>query len=136
MSNEPKTGGRYVEVPREAIIGRLEKAGFVREERSGEVTYSRRHDRDDRLKVIVYTSIAENAATGRGCGEDAIRVVALFSWTRRDETEPRRKKLYTGRVFRVTSVDGVLDRMMERARDAYAACNDWLKEQATQRGQR
>lgn len=130
METQAKRGGRYVEVPLDAILGRLVKAGFTKEMRPGEITYSRQHDRDTRLKVIVYTSIAENATAGRGCGEDAIRVVALFSWTRRGETEVRRKKLYTGRVFRVTSVEGVLDRMMERARDAYAACNTWLKDQA------
>lgn len=121
-----RTGGRYVEVPREDIIGRLEKAGFKREQRPGEVTYARPHDRDSRLTVIVYTSIAERGSKGRGCGEDAIRVVALFRWTRRGETEVRRKKLFTARVHRVTSVEGVLTRMMEKARDAYRACNEWL----------
>jgi len=122
-----KTAGRYVEVPLEDIAERLEEAGFVREQLSGEVTYSRLHDRDGRLVILVYTSIAEGGSKGRGCGEDAIRVVALFRWTRRGETEVRRKKLYTGRVFRVTSVEGVVDRMMEKARDAYRACNEWLK---------
>lgn len=118
--------GTFVEVPKEAIIGALEKAGFKREPVRGEITYSRPHDKDNRLVVIVYTSVAENAAKGRGCGEDAIRVVALFRWTRKGETEVRRKKLFQARVFRVTSVEGVLSRMMERARDAYRACNDFL----------
>lgn len=125
-----KDGGRYVEIPRQALTGRLEEAGFTRAPVSGEITYCRAHDRDDRLVILVYTSIAEGDSKGRGCGEDAIRVVALFRWTRKGETELRRKKLYTGRVFRVTSVEGTLDRMMERARDAYRACNEWLKENA------
>jgi hypothetical protein len=106
----------------------LEKAGFTRRPVKGEVTYERRHDRDERLVVVVYTSVAEDAAVGRGCGEDAIRVLSFFTWTRQGETELRRKKLFEARVFRVTSVEGVLDRMMERARDAYAACNKWLAE--------
>ncbi len=127
-ASEPKKAGRYVEMSREAITTRLEEAGFKREPRSGEITYSRRHDRDTRLVVFVYTSIAEDGSKGRGCGEDAIRVIALFQWTRKGDTQVRSKKLYTGRVFRVTSVEGVLDRMMERARDAYRACNEWLKE--------
>lgn len=118
----------YVEVPREAITGRLEAAGFKREPIHGEVTYSRVHDRDDRLIVIVYTSVPEEGSKGRGCGEDAIRVVALFRWTRQGDTEQRRKKLFQARVFRVTSVEGVLERMMERAREAYGACNQWIKE--------
>lgn len=119
-------GGRYVEVPRDAVVGRLERAGFVEEPGTGEVVYARPHDRDKRLVIRVYTSIAKGAAKGRGCGQDAIRVVALFQWTRAGETEIRRKKLFSARVFRVTSVEGVLDRMMERARDAYRSCNDWL----------
>lgn len=127
-SSGSKKGGRYVEVPREAITSRLERAGFEREVQKGEVTYSRKHDRDGRLVVVVYTSVAENATAGRGRGEDAIRVLAFFTWTRQGETQLRRKKLFQARVFRVTSVDGVLDRMMERARDAYAACNKWLAE--------
>ena len=122
-----RKGGHYVEVPREAIVARLERAGFVRRDVPGEISYERYHDRDNRLSVIVYTSIAERASKGRGCGEDAIRVVALFTWTRRDETEPRHKKLFTARVHRVTSVEGVLERMIQKAREAYSACNEWLK---------
>jgi hypothetical protein len=119
----------YVAVPREAILERLERAGFTRRPVSGEVTYERHHDRDARLVIVVYTSVAENATVGRGRGEDAIRVLAFFTWTRQGETDLRRKKLFEARVFRVTSVDGVLERMMERARDAYAACNKWIAEQ-------
>lgn len=119
----------YVAVPREAITERLERAGFTRRPVKGEVTYERHHDRDARLIIVVYTSIAENGSAGRGCGEDAIRVLSFFTWTRQGETELRRKKLFEARVFRVTSVEGVLERMMERARDAYQACNKWLAEQ-------
>lgn len=121
--------GTYVEVPRDKILDCLEKAGFTRRPVKGEVTYERRHDKDARLLVVVYTSVAEDATVGRGCGEDAIRVLSFFTWTRRGETEVRRKKLFEARVFRVTSVEGVLGRMMERARDAYAACNKWIVEQ-------
>jgi hypothetical protein len=126
-----RKGGRYVEVPKEAVIDRLEKAGFKRDVRPGEITYSRPHNRDSRLTVTVYTSIALRATKSRGCGEDSIKVVALFWWTRRGETKPRCKKLFTGRVFRVTSVEGVLDRMMEKARDAYRACNEWLAKEGS-----
>lgn len=121
-----RKGGRYVEVSREAITSRLERAGFKRDDVRGEITYSRKHDRDSRLLVTVYTSVADGAEVGRKRGEDAIRVLAFFTWTRQGETQLRRKKLFQARVFRVTSVDGVLDRMMERARDAYAACNNWI----------
>lgn len=125
--------GTFVEVPKEAITSCLEKAGFKREPVRGEITYSRLHNKDNRFVVIVYTSVAETGTKGRGCGEDAIRVVALFRWTRKGETEVRRKKLFQGRVFRVTSVEGVLSRMMEKARDAYRACNDFIDEDKRRR---
>ncbi len=37
--------------------------------------------------------------------------------------------IFRSPTFGVLSFDGVLERMMERARDAYAECNKWLKEQ-------
>lgn len=120
-----RKGGRYVEVPARALFERLESAGFARQPSRGEVVYARHHDRDPRLVVLVYTSVPQDGDTGRGCGEDAIRLVALFQWTRKGETELRSKRLYTSRVFRVTSVDGVLERMISKAREAYAACNAW-----------
>ncbi len=108
----------YVEVPSRALFARLEEAGFTRGISGREVTYTRRHDRDPRLSVVVYTSAAEGAQDARGCGEDAIRVVALFSWLHRASNEQRRKNLYKAKVLRVTSVEGVLDRTIEKAREA------------------
>ncbi len=119
----------YIEVPRERIIATLEAAGFSRDDVRGEVTYSRRHALDPKLLVKVYTSIPEFRDAARGCGEDAIRVVGLLTWTRQGEDVPRWKKLYQKRVFRVTSVEGVLERMMERAREAYKALNEFRKGQ-------
>lgn len=115
----------YIDIPRAAIEDRLKSCGFTRDDVRGEVTYSRVHDRDSRYRVKVYTSIPEFDTVSRSCGEDAIRVVALLTWTRRDEDVPRHKKLYQARIYRVNSVDGVLDRMVERMRDAYAAINEF-----------
>lgn len=117
----------YVEVPSAALFGRLEAAGFTRGVIGREVTYTRVHSRDARLSVTVYTSAAEGSQDARGCGEDAIRVVALFSWLHRASGEQRRKKLASFKVLRVTSVDGVLERTIDAARKAYQACNDFIK---------
>ncbi len=118
----------YVEVPSAALFARLEEAGFTRGIMGREVTYTRAHAKDARLSVVVYTSAAEGAQDARGCGEDAIRVVAAFTWLHRASNEQRRKNLFKAKVLRVTSIEGVLQRTIEKAREAYAACNEFLKQ--------
>lgn len=117
----------FVDVPSDALFQRLEAAGFTRGVSGREVTYTRLHARDPRLSVVVYTSAAEGAQDARGCGEDAIRAVALFTWLHRASGEVRHKKLGAFKVLRVTSVDGVLDRTIDAARKAYQACNEFVK---------
>jgi hypothetical protein len=108
-------GMSYVQVPAEAIIGRLESAGFRRlEQRGEEIVYGRAHNADASYVVKVYTSIRQGSSVARRCGQDAIRVVAV-----RGE-----RGIFKGtRVHRTGTVDGVLDRMIERAREAYAFCS-------------
>jgi len=117
----------FVEVPSARLFALLEGAGFTRGVSGREVTYTRKHARDERLSVVVYTSAAEGAQDARGCGEDAIRVVGLFSWLHGPTREMRRKNLYKAKVLRVTSIEGVLQRTIEKAREAYAACNEFNK---------
>jgi len=117
----------YVEVPAAQLFAKLEAAGFTRGIIGREVTYTRAHDLDARLSVVVYTSAAEGAQDARGCGEDAIRVVAAFSWYNHGAGEQRRKNLYQQKVLRVTSIEGVLERTIDAARKAYAACNEYRK---------
>ena len=115
--------GRFVEVPAAAIRERLAGAGFVKEfdpdRRYTEEVYLRHHDRDGRYVLKVYSSISLRRDVARGCGADAIRVVALLVTPNR--TYPIFK---AARVYRTGSVEKVLDRMIERAREAYAACNE------------
>lgn len=110
---------RFVDVPADAIRARLGGAGFYRAQVAGrEEVWERKHDRDPTYLIRVYTSIAHGEGT-RACGADAIRVIALLA--------PSNGKVYPihkgVRVHRAGSVDGVLDRVIERAREAYAACN-------------
>lgn len=114
----------FVAVPAAAIRERLVAAGFhLVPDTRGEEVYDRVHDRDGRYTVRVYSSIQRGAAEARDCGEDAIRVVALFAdaqfhWPAR--VVPIFKAT---RVHRMGSVEAVLVRLIERAREAYAACN-------------
>jgi hypothetical protein len=115
---------RFVEVPASAIRERLAAAGFeLMESTSGEEVYLRIHDKDDRYAIKVYSSIQRGASRARKCGADAIRVVALF--------QPQ-NKVYplfkSARVYRTGSVEAVLERMLERAREGYARCNEHRKE--------
>ena len=112
---------RFVDVPPAAIRERLAAAGFrLIPFASGEEVYERAHDKDARYTIKVYSSIRGDGI--RECGADAIRVVALL-------TTPR--KVYpifkSARVYRTGSVEAVLERMTERAREAYARCNEHRK---------
>lgn len=115
----------FVDVPREAFIAKMKEIGFTQMEptRQGELVFARRNHNNEELVVKVYSSIAANASSARACGEDAIRVVAVY-----DPKPPMRGRgLYKAKVLRVTSVDGVLERTVARAREAYAKCNEAVK---------
>lgn len=112
---------RYVEVPAAVIRERLTAAGFrLIPAHRGEEVYERAHDHDGRYVIKVYSSIQRGADEVRGCGADAIRVVALLV-VGPTEVYPIFK---SPRVYRSGTVESVLDRMIERAREAYAACNE------------
>lgn len=112
----------FVDVPREAFIKKMEEAGFTLQApgAAGELVFVRRNHNNEDLVVKIFSSIPANGATARECGTDAIRVLARY------EPKPPAKHrcYYSAKVLRVTSVDGVLERTIERAREAYARCND------------
>ncbi len=115
---------RFVEVPAAAIRERLVAAGFrLIDAPGGEEVYERAHDKDARYTVKVYSSIQRGAAEVRDCGTDAIRVVALYTDTRFRWPGVPAPIFKATRVHRAGSVEAVLDRMIERAREAYAAIN-------------
>jgi hypothetical protein len=115
----------FVSVPAAAIRERLAAAGFRLTSGSPreEEVYERPHDKDDRYVVQVYTSILRGAEEARDCGADAIRVVALVK-DGKFHYPPKVVPIFkANRIHRTGSVDKVLDRMIERARQAYKACN-------------
>lgn len=117
---------RFVDVPAASVRQRLGAAGFgLMEADRGEEVYLRIHDKDDRYAIKVYSSIQRGEGAIRGCGADAIRVVALFQPL--DKIYPIFK---SARVYRTGSVEGVLERMIERAREAYSRCNEHRKERS------
>lgn len=125
-------GDRFVEVPADAMFSFLESKGFTRSDpglRSRrEIVYERAHAKDTRFKVLVYTSIAAGCTRARGLGADAIRVCAIFEDPNGHphSRAGSRGVAKTKRVFRTGTVNGVLERMIERAREAYAVCNQQI----------
>lgn len=124
---------RYVEVPRDRMEAMLNGAGFSRRCIGNELAYVRLHARDARLQVKVLTSIAMEMPEAREVGEDAIRVFAIFTWRHFSDGKERTKKIFSKRIYRVNSVEGVLDRTINAAREAYAACNEFLKKKEPSR---
>lgn len=114
----------YIEVDRTAFCAALEEKGFVVDsEAYGELVYMRQHHRDPTMYVKIYTSMPLAAGDTRGRGEDAIRVLLVFM-------NPRTKKsgcLYkASRVYRTGTQAGVIERTLERAREAYGEANKRL----------
>lgn len=114
----------YIELDSNVFFAFLESKGFVKHITHGnEVVYERRHDRKLELIIRCYTGIRMSDGVSRGCGEDAIRVVAIL------DTGAKIYPIYKGsRVYRTTSQESVQERTLERLRDAYKRCNEWLRE--------
>ena len=128
---------RYVEVPSAALFGVLEKSGFARAQTCGsEVVFECAVDvveavgvlraaqmlrPDGTFKVRVYTSVREGEARARKRGADAIRVT--LHWEAKGPGPgyygPQERGLYSQRVFRAGTVEGVLERTLGRMREAY-----------------
>lgn len=101
----------YVEVPLAAFEMWAAHHGFARADQD-EVCLERADTKHPGIVYRVYTSVPSYGAGGRGVGEDAIRVVALARAGGRE-----RPLAKTARVYRVTSVRGVFDRLLLRLRE-------------------
>ena len=116
---------RFVEVDRQKFCAALEAKGFsVDPEAKGELVYVRQHHLDPTMWVKIYTSMSVSGGDVRGCGEDAIRVLLIFKNERTGKSGCLHK---TSRVYRTGSEAAVIERTIERAREAYAAGNDRVR---------
>lgn len=126
-------GTRFVEVSREAMVAMLVRSGFTpmpKNHADQELVYFRRHQRDPNVLVKVYTSfsIEPMFAVARGCGDDAIRVVAVFNGGGRNFGICKMP-----RVYRTGSEAKVIARTYARMREAYGFVNTWLSTAPSQR---
>lgn len=110
---------RYVEVDRTNFCKALETAGFSPDiEARGELVYVRRHHMDQTMYVKVYTSMPLRSGDARACGADAIRVLLTF---KNDRTGRSGCLFKAPRVYRTGSEAAVIERTIQRAREAYGA---------------
>lgn len=116
------TGDRYVEVSRKALLDALFACGFREHlgQGGGELVYSRQHSLDSTMWIKVFTSLPRNAGDARACGKDAIRVLLVFQ---NPVTKASGCLYKTSRVYRTGSEAAVIERTLERAREAYAEAN-------------
>lgn len=110
---------RYIEVDRQRFCAALEAKGFkVDEEAYGELVYEFQHRKDPTMFVKIFTSLPRNAGNARPAGADAIRVSLVF------KNQKKSGGLFrTPRVYRTGTEEGVIERTLERAREAYAEAN-------------
>lgn len=111
---------RPTPISTEALSARLSAAGFqtfpIVNGEPGEVVYELAHHRDSRYVVRVHSSLQRSDAEVRERGEGSVSVVALLL------TPP--DVVFNGpAVNRSGTVNEVLDRVVESAREAYAAVN-------------
>ena len=119
-------GGRYVEVDRETFISALEAAGFTPDPETtvGELVYVRQHKVDTTMFIKIFTSLPRNGGDVRAKGQDAIRVLLMFKNPRSGKSGCLQKM---GAVYRTGTEHGVIERTIQRARDAYAIANERIK---------
>lgn len=122
-------GDRFVEVPSAVLFKHLEAHGFTDVTMFREVVYQRVHHIDPRYKILIYTSVARGATTARACGADAIRVAPIVL-----EGFRSRGIAKLPRILRTGSVEAVFERVIERAREAYAICNEHIRRGAPRGG--
>lgn len=126
----------YTELNAAAFENFLQSHGFQRVDTRTEIVYIRRHHRYQHLIVKVYTSLSPDASIARSCGSDAIRVVAIFDNGQRSFGVGKFPRVYRSAPHDLSFEDRqayVFNKALERMRDAYARCNEWLKEQQNKR---
>jgi hypothetical protein len=119
----------FIAVPAADLETFLQKKGMARTLQRNEVVYIKRSTIDQNLMLKVYTSINNGQTAVRAAGRDAIRCCVVW-----DNGQGR--SFGVGKfppVFRVHSVQSVLDRLDLRLKEAAQRARDWLDEQAKKR---
>jgi len=101
-----------------AVEFKLQSCGFDPQTSSDprmELIYKRQVG-DTKMSVVVYTSIVNGRV--RNLGKDAIRVAGVY-----ENGEVRRGIVSDKRINRTGEIPEIVDRMYQRMRECYRACN-------------
>jgi uncharacterized Zn finger protein (UPF0148 family) len=96
----------FVTVPRAAFDTIAKNWGFTAERRGNELVYVKVNSTNPNVRCLLFTSVAHDGQVVRGKGDDAIRVGVLYE----KPGDQKGSWLYFRRVFRVTSVESVVNR--------------------------
>jgi hypothetical protein len=112
---------QFVPIPARDFHNRLTAAGFrsypILNGGPGEELYELAHHRDPQYVVRVHSSLQRDEGTARERGEGSVSVVAI-------RLPPDPDVVFNGpAINRAGTVEEVLDRVIESAREAYAAIN-------------
>lgn len=116
----------FVSVPSQVLEDFLQKKGFTATTQRNEIVYIKRSKVDPNLMLKVYTSIAVGSTAVRAAGKDALRCCVVWD-------NGLGRSFGVGKfnpVFRVHSVQSVLERLELRLKEAAQRARDWLGEQA------
>ena len=113
---------RFVVIDRDLFCQALESKGFQVDEESTnmchELIYRRQHHLDPTMFIKVCTSLPAKRGDTRKNGADSIKVMLIF------DNGKKSGCLYkASRVFRTGSQEGVIERTIDRAREAYKVGN-------------
>jgi hypothetical protein len=110
----------YVQVPRDLFIAKLTECGFHSDEtqEGNELVVTRQHHNDGTMFVKIFTTLPKAGGDVRAKGADAIRIVLIFKNGDRSGCLMKLPK-----VLRTGSAEAVIERTIERAREAYAEAN-------------
>ncbi len=120
----------FISVPAADLEAFLVSKGFKKSSFMSEIVYIRPSRRCEHTTIKVYTSLSIDAKAARGCGEDAIRVVAIFERKtdpNRPHSRPFVKCIHKAKaIHRTGSVEKILARILERVMTAVEAANTFL----------
>ncbi len=110
----------YVSVPTEQLDTLLLTRGFTPATVGAERVYTRSSKTNPALRIVVYSSVRQGDEKARKVGKDAIRVVLLGKTPRREFCLAK-----TTRINRTGTVEGVLDRVWDRIKEASTAAQTY-----------
>lgn len=112
--------GTYVSVPTENLDNLLLARGFTPATVGSERIYTRTSKTNPALRIVVYSSVRQGEEKARKVGKDAIRVVLLGKTPHREWCLAK-----TTRINRTGTIEGVLDRVWDRIKEASSASQNY-----------